>query len=199
MRSVADEDLTIRLQDPRQLFEALPVDPMTDDYTAFTAQPALVTLHDRMLRQKSRPNVQATLTVVLPDHQIRPDLAEDLTEAVHRWAKVRSELDERALQVEVQMGKRQALVHVVLFLLLQATAIVLRQSFAQLDEPFLESIAEGVSIASWVLLWFPIDVVLGGIWGARSSRAASRALANMSVKIVAASELAFPSSVPRPE
>lgn len=75
MTTTMDAPLTIRLQDPRQLFEVLPVDPMTDDYTPFTAQPALVSLRDRMLRQSRRAAPGTTLTVVLPEHQVRDGLA----------------------------------------------------------------------------------------------------------------------------
>jgi hypothetical protein len=179
--------MVVRLDSPRQLFEALPVSPMSDDYTEFTAQPAMITVRDLMLMRKPSSRDEIELVVVLPDDQITPTLDDELTVAVRRWVRVQNLMDSESSGAGGAVGRRLFLLGVAIFLVMQTAAIYLRNySDATNDDP-LAAIAEGISVTSWVMLWFPVQTFTVEMWRSSIRRRRTMTMERMSVVTVPAS------------
>ncbi len=179
--------ITIRLQTPVQLFQALPVSPTSPDYTEYTAQPAMVTVRDLLLRRVPRRDDAIVLTVVLPDSELRPGLDADLTEAVRRWVRVENTIDVDATAAGGAVGRRLFVIGVAIFLVLQTAAIYLRQVGDSLDNDLIDAVAEGMSVTSWVMLWFPVQTFTMEVWRAGIRRRRAAVLERMTVQVLAAS------------
>ena len=176
--------MTIRLDSPRQLFEALPVSPMADDYSEFTAQPAMITVRDLLLMRKPGKSDEIQLVVVLPDSEIRPGLDAELTTAVRRWVRVQNVMDTESTQAGGAVGRRLFLLGVAIFIILQTIAIYLRNfSDATNDDP-LAAVAEGLSVTSWVMLWFPVQTFTVEVWRNSIRRSRAKVIERMTVVTV---------------
>lgn len=179
--------ITVRLESPRQLFEVLPVSPMSDAYTEYTAQPAMVTVRDLLLRRKPRREDEIVLTLVLPDHEIRSGLDAELTTAVRRWVRVENTVDVDASQAGGAVGRRLFVLGVAIFLVLQTLAIYLRQVGDSIDNDVVAAVAEGLSVTSWVMLWFPVQTFTMEVWRSSIRRRRAAVLERMVVQTVPAS------------
>ena len=179
--------MVVRLDTPRQLFEALHVSPLTQEYTEFTAQPAIVTIRDLLLMRKPRKRDDIELVIVLPDHEITPTLDEELTVAVRRWVRVQNIMESESSEAGGAVGRRLFFLGLVLFLVLQTAAIYLRNYSDATDNDPLAAVAEGISVTSWVMLWFPIQTFTVEVWRNTIRRGRATAIERMRVITVPAS------------
>ena len=156
--------LVIRLDRPSQLFEADPVSPMSPDYTEYTAQPAMDTVRDLLLMRMPPKDTDIQIDIVLPPAQIRPGLDEELTAAVRRWVHVRNTIDVETTEAGGAVARRLFVVGVLAFLILQMTSIWVRDQANAVDGYLVDSLGEGLSVASWVMLWFPLQTATMEVW-----------------------------------
>lgn len=161
--------------------------PMSDAYTEYTAQPAMVTVRDLLLRRKPRREDEIVLTLVLPDHEIRSGLDAELTTAVRRWVRVENTVDVDASQAGGAVGRRLFVLGVAIFLVLQTLAIYLRQVGDSIDNDVVAAVAEGLSVTSWVMLWFPVQTFTMEVWRSSIRRRRAAVLERMVVQTVPAS------------
>lgn len=164
--------IVVRLQDPKQLFVANPPDPASPEYTEYTAQPAMDTVRDMLLMRRPPRDAEIQLVVVLPESAITPGLQERLTESVRRWIRVQNRLDVERTSVDGAIGRRLFMISAVVFIALQTLAILIRDWGDRLDDLLIDAIGEGLSVASWVILWVPVQMFTveawrGGIWRRR--------------------------------
>lgn len=160
----------LNLDHPEQLFEADPVSPMSPKYNEYTAQPAMDTIRDQLLMRTPAQDSDVVVEVVLPGDQVRPGLDEELTTAVRRWVKVQNMLDTEATQVSGSVGRRLLIFGILIFLALQITSYIVKDQAVDGDQYILDAIGEGLSVASWVMLWFPVQLVSVEVWRARIRR-----------------------------
>ena len=160
----------IRLDRPEQLFTADPVSPTSPTYTEYTAQPAMDTVRNLLLMRMPPKDMRVQIDVLLPPEQVRPGMDEELTAAVRRWVRVQNTMDVENTEAGGKIGWRLFAIGVVAFFILQTTSIWVRNKANDYDGYFVDSLGEGLSVASWVMLWFPLQVATMEVWQAMLRR-----------------------------
>jgi hypothetical protein len=154
----------VRLQDPAQLFMANPPSPSSPDYTEFTAQPAMDTVRDLLLMRRPPKDAEIQLVVVLPKDKITPGLQDQLQRSVRRWIVVQNRLDVEKTSATGAVGRRLFVISCLVFLALQTLALIVRNLGDQLDNLVVDAVGEGLSVASWVILWVPVQMFTVEMW-----------------------------------
>jgi hypothetical protein len=175
--------ITVALDHPEQLFTARDVSPMSTDYTVYTAQPAMDTVRDELLARMPRSHSTVTLNVVLPAEHIHDSLADDLTVAVRRWVEVQNALDIDLTTADTSLARRIFALCVATFFALQTTSIWVRQVGEDMDNFLVDAASEGLSVASWVVLWFPVQIATVEGWRARVRRRRMTVIERMTVTV----------------
>lgn len=173
-------DIQLDLADPRELFHAAELDPIGGQPYA---EPGLERILNRIRPQPDRP-LRATLR--LPAAARTPDLE----------ARVRSGLqhycDHRIAQItnDIASLRQEGLATLWRGLLFLALCMLGSQ---MLGEPkFLPGILarfldEGLIIAGWVALWYPLDALLYQHWPLKRERRLYQSLRDMELKLEYAS------------
>lgn len=177
--------LTIALDHPGQLFIADPVSPMTDAYTPYTAQAALDTVRDELLRKAPAGDGDITLVLCLPADQLSPDLDDELTTAVRRWVRVQNVIDVDATDASGAIGRRLFWAGLASFFVLQFLSITVEHWASLLDDDAIQAVGEGLSVTSWVMLWVPVQIFTVEVWRAKIRRRRMRSLERIIVTVVA--------------
>jgi hypothetical protein len=71
----------------------------------------------------------------------------------------------------------------VSFLVFQLTSIVVRNSGGPDDAYLFEAVGEGLSVTSWVMLWFPVQLVTMEVWRSSIRRRRMRIIERMTVEV----------------
>lgn len=178
--------IEIRLSDPEQLFTAAPVSPMSPEYSEYTAQPALDTVRDLLLRRTPGREGEVVLVLALPPAQLRPGLAAELETAVRRWLRVQNAIDTDSSDASGAVGRRLFWAGLASFLVLQFIRLTILRWSGPLDDELVQAISEGLSVTSWVMLWVPVQIFTVEVWRSSIRRRRMRALERMRVELVAA-------------
>jgi hypothetical protein len=174
----------LRLDRPEQLFEADPVSPTSPRYTEYTAQPAMDTIRDLLLMRMPPRDMAVQIDVVLPRDRITPGLDEELTAAVRRWVRVQNTMDVESTEAGGAVGWRLFLIGIVAFFALQMTSIWVRQKATEYDGYLVDSLGEGLSVASWVMLWFPLQIATMEVWRAILRRRRMGVIERVTVRVL---------------
>lgn len=174
--------IVIRLDDPEQLFYAKPPHPSSPDYTEFTAQPAMDTVRDILLMRTPRRHTSVEIDLLLPADQLRPGLDEELTSAVHRWVHVQNRIQGEVTEAEGVVGRRLFVVGVLAFLFLQTLSILVKKYGDFWNDYLIDALGEGLSVTSWVMLWFPVQIFTVEVWRSTIKRRRLRTLEQVSVR-----------------
>ncbi len=177
--------LTVRLQSAEQLFEVVALNPTSPHYTEFTAQPAMETVRDLLLLRQPRKTDEVELLLLLPASHIRPGIDDDLTAAVRRWVRVQNRMDNESTAAGGAIGRRLFAVGVAVFLVLQTAAIYLRNYSDTTNNDPLAAVAEGLSVTSWVMLWFPVQTFTVEVWRNSIRRRRADVIERMTVRTAA--------------
>ncbi len=177
--------LVVRLDRPEQLFVADPVSPMSSRYTEFTAQPAMDTVRDLLLMRSPAKDAEIELLLVLPEHQVHAGLDAELTDAVRRWVRVQNLMDTEQSGAGGAIGRRLFFVGVGAFLLLQTLSIVVKKIGDATNDYVIDAIGEGLSVTSWVMLWFPVQIFTMEAWRSRIRRRRAKVIERMTVRVQA--------------
>ena len=157
--SLPPDTVQLPLRDVAQMFNAPGVDPLSPSPPEVLGISGAQYLLEQL---QTRRSVGAeTLHVVLPDNKITPGLAEQIRQALQRYAHYRIQ-EQQALARETR--RRGGRVTVAAFLLL-AIFLALAQFFAseytERMRPLLRTTLEyGFEIVGWVMLWHPIEVLV---------------------------------------
>lgn len=176
--------IAFRLAHPEQLFKADDVSPMSPAYTEFTAQPAMDTVRDMLLRRQPRGTAEVELAVTLPAHEIHPGLQDDLTVAIRRWVHTQNVIDLDSTEAGGAIGRRLLPLGVLAFFLFQFASILVKNNADPSDEYLVDVIGEGLSITSWVLLWFPVQLMTMEVWRSAVKRRRMRVLDRISLRLI---------------
>lgn len=178
-----DREIVVRLSRPGQLFAPDPVSPLDGDYTPFTAQAAMVTVRDELLTRMPRDISHVRLVVELPAAEVSPGLQDRLEGAVRRWVEVQNAIDVDASQAVGAIGRRLFLAGAATFLVLQVLSITVDRWAGFLRDDLVQAVGEGLSVASWVMLWFPVQLFTVEVWQSRIRRSRMRRLERMHVVV----------------
>ncbi len=174
----------IRLSRPEQLFQADPVLPTSQAYTEFTAQPAMDTVRDLIIRRAGKAS-RIELVVELPADQIYDGIDEELTTAVRRWVTVQNAIDDDSASAGGAVGRRLFVFGLLAFLILQIASIYIRYYGDDWNNYPVQAIAEGVSVTSWVMLWFPVQLFTVESWRSAIRRRRARLIEQLHVLVTA--------------
>jgi len=178
--------IIVRLARSEQLFVADPIDPWSPEYNEFTAQPAMVTIRDMLMARMPRSHQQVDLVVVLPEAACRPGLDAELTDAVRRWVRVQNLMEFDTAGADGAVGRRLFAVSATVFMLLQMTSILVKNLSGLVDSYLIDAvdaIGEGLSVASWVILWVPVQLFTVEVWRSSIRRGRSRVLERITVSV----------------
>jgi hypothetical protein len=156
-----DLELTLPLRTIDDLFTAPDLDPFSHDYETYGEKPGIEAIAGVLHAEQGVRQVETT--VELPPGAIDSELERRVTEAIDRYCRVKiAELDLELLRIK-RYGVRALLIGLVAVLALNALSRPLDRS----DNPVLELVSQGLQIAAWVTLWFPINVLVYDRWYSR--------------------------------
>jgi hypothetical protein len=183
MRSATDRTrrILIRLEDPDQLFVANPPHPNSPLYTEFTAQPAMDTVREILLMHLPPRHTHVEIELVLPAKRLHPGLDEELTTAVRRWVRVQNRMQGEATEAEGVIGRRLFIFGVLAFLFLQTLSILVKKYGDFWNDYLIDALGEGLSVTSWVMLWFPVQIFTVETWRSSIRRRRLRILEGVTV------------------
>ena len=180
MAGTRTHEITLHLDDIRELFLAPEMDPFTGRSHAESGM-------QRMISQlRARPRGAVRARILLPPSQLAPDLESRCRKALQSYCDTRIGL----LTDQSRSMRREGyatLARGSLFL----AACVLGARIA--EEPnYLPAILarflnEGFVIAGWVALWYPLDSLLYLRWPVHRDRQLYEALKTMEMSFIAAS------------
>lgn len=174
----------VRLDRPEQLFAADAISPTSPAYTEYTAQPAMDTVRDLLLMRMPPKDTDVQIDVLLPADQVRPGLDEELTAAVRRWVRVQNTIDVETTEAGGAVGRRLFLLGLLAFFVLQISSIWVRNQANDIDSYLVDSAGEGLSVASWVMLWFPLQLATMEVWRAVLRRRRMRVIERVTVRVL---------------
>jgi len=185
MRKESKREIFVELSHPKQLFIAEQISPISSAYSEYTAQPAMDTVRDLLLYKQPHKGQEIELVVVLPADQITPHLQDELTIAVRRWVRVQNLIDVDSTEAGGAIGRRLLVLGVLAFMVMQLTSIVVKNSGDESDEYLIEAIGEGLSVTSWVLLWFPVQLITMEVWKSSIRRNRMKVIERLTVRVEA--------------
>ena len=177
--------IVVRLERPEQLFTADPVSPTSPRYSEYTAQPAMETVRELLIMRMPSKQSEVELHVILPPDQVRDGLAAELTQAVRRWIKVQNTLDVELVSAGGAVGRRLFILGFVAFFLLQLASITVKKLGDASDDYFIDALGEGLGVASWVMLWFPVQTFTVEVWRSNIRRRRMDVIERMTVAVFA--------------
>jgi hypothetical protein len=130
----------------------------------------------------ARPVSRVHARLELPGDAHEEAVERRAADAVRRYCRVKiADLDEDLSQIR-RYGTWALAIGAMAVLVLNGIARPLDSS----DDDLLQLIATGLQIASWVTLWFPINLLVYDRWYARRDQAIYRELLEMEVTLVSA-------------
>jgi hypothetical protein len=173
-----DLELTLPLRSVEHLFAAPELDPFSPEYEMYGEKPGIETIAGVLHAEQGVRHVQAILE--LPPDTIDAGLERRVAEAIARYCRVKiGELDIELLRLR-RYGIRALAIGLVAVLVLNTITHPLESS----DNPILELISQGLQIASWVTLWFPINVLVYDQWYSRRDQRVYADMLLMDVTVV---------------
>ena len=178
-------DITIQVEDPRELFRAREFDPFTDDIETVSSIAQMAQL-PHIARRLSG----VTLRILMP-HEVLVKYTEAAVRlALQRYCAHMIAEAKRRLAAQRWVGLRTFAVGLVLLALsLAASAGVQRLLIVPEDLRTLAS--EALIIAGWVVMWQPLDTLVSGWWPVWEEERTFKSISEMRV-VVEASEPAAP-------
>lgn len=151
-------DIRLPLTDIEHLFEAPDLGQFSTTYHENNYTSGVEFIGNELYANTSFDSVRAT--IVLPDDQIRPGLEKQAREAVRRYCRGRLIYVEQDIRATRWQGWRALAVAVVaLFVFFGAS-----RWLADSEIIFLQILSEALSIAGWIALWFPLEMLTFTVW-----------------------------------
>lgn len=174
----------VRLDRPEQLFQADSISPTSPLYTEYTAQPAMDTVRDLLLMRMPPRDMDVQIDVMLPPDRVLPGMDDQLTTAVRRWVRVQNTMDVETTEAGGKTGWRLFAIGVVAFFILQIASMWVRSKATEYDGYFVDSFGEGLSVASWVMLWFPLQLATMEVWRSTLRRRRMSVIERVRVRVL---------------
>jgi hypothetical protein len=173
-------NVILQLGDVEHLFSKPDVSPLSDDYREYSYTSGIEFIANELYANPSYDKVKATL--LLPASSLESGLDEKVKEAVRRYCRGRLKDVEHDIYATRWRGLRALLFgFAALFVFIGASRLVYDD-----DSLFLQIISEGLSVAGWVALWFPLEHLIFTVWQHRLDRKIYTLLMDMELTIQAA-------------
>ena len=167
----------IVIDTPDELFVPRAVNPLTEDYAPHGDVSGVEYAVNEFYARPSYRSME--LRVSLPASEITPETADRMSTGISRWCRARLRDVNEEIRASLWRGRRTLLIALVaLFFLIGLSKIL-----ARYDNIVLEILSEGLSIAGWVALWFPLEVLMFSVWQHRLDRKAYVLLSEGEVQV----------------
>jgi hypothetical protein len=157
----------VRLLRIEDLFQAPELDPFLPEQDGYDERPGIDQMVSRLYLAK--PKATATVTIELPeDRELPPDAEERARAAMRRYCRRKIALIDDEIEASRRFGYRS--------LLWGFVAVIVLNGLAQAIDDDWDPVAQGLSVASWVILWVPVNLLVYDLFYYRRDRRAHRAL-----------------------
>lgn len=175
--------LVLPLTDVAHLFNAPPIDPLSDSPVEGLGisgvEHLLSMLHLDKPRQRTR-----VLTLLLPAEKAAAASAQQLTTALHRYAGWRIEHEHSELRNTHRYGLKVSGFALIMLTICLALSSLFASGLTEWMRPLVRTTFEyGFEIIGWVILWHPIDLLVFSPVAIRARLAALQTLAAVDVVI----------------
>jgi hypothetical protein len=170
-------NVALHLNDIHELFAPAAVDPFSERYGDHHFATGIDYVAKEMYANSSWKAIHTT--IMLPADQVTPDLEARTSAAVRRYSHgqfVRIDQEIRATRRRVIRSFGIAIVALIAF---NAAAAALNATGLFLAEV----LADGLIIAGWVILWFPLDEFMQSWYYDRLGQSIYQRLGNMQITI----------------
>lgn len=173
-------NVVLQLGDIGHLFTKPDLSPLSDDYQEYSYTSGIEFIADELYANPSYSSVRATIRV--PASCLEPGLEEKVGAAIRRYCKGRLQYIEHDIGATRWRGVRALLAgSVALFLFIGAAQLV-----GTSENAILGIVSEGLAIAGWVALWFPLETLAFKVWEHRLDRRVYSRVMDMELSIQAA-------------
>ena len=166
--------VTLHLRSLDDLFRTPDIDPFSEWYQPYSMEPAIEYVLARVGDGLRTDHLD--LTICLPPGGIEADTAAKLRTAVDRYCDARLVAVEEASRRNNWRGWMM----LVVALFLVNAILFLSQRLDDAGFVTLSVVAEGLSIAAWMLLWHPMEALVFNRWDFRLDRRALRTIRHRS-------------------
>lgn len=170
-------DVTLRLGDMRHLFEKPELSPLEEDYQEYSYTSGIEFIAGELYAHPSRTSV--TLTILLPADKTEMGLEIKAEDAVRRYCTGKLKDIDHDIRASRWRGVRTLLAAFVAWFVFIGVSRFVRDENSLL----LQIIGEGLAVAGWVALWFPLDVLMFTVWQHRLEKRIYTTLLDMEVII----------------
>lgn len=176
--------VTLRLKTIGHLFEDPELSPFDPYYAPYSFAAGMDYLVGEM--QRSSRTRRAELTVLLPPDAIDPGLAARTREAIGRYAEAWATEARQQRAVDFRRARQVVVVAGLFFFFVNFVYV----QFYKTGEIFgfsgvaVEVMAEGLGLAGWVALWWPLDQLMHAWWQRRLDEQAYRDLQNIDLQLL---------------
>lgn len=169
--------IKLRLQKIHHLFETPDISPYSEHYEPYSNKAGInYVIEELYVHRKSK---KILLTIVLPSNQLTPDLEQKTVAAIKRYSKAWALDAKQKMSRANYKGLRSLATAVVALIFLNGTGIWL----GNFDNFIIKLISEGLIVAAWVLMWFPLDILTQEFWINRLERKSFQKLENIRIEI----------------
>ena len=172
-----DLEITLRLPSLENLFVAPGLSPFSPEYETYGDLPGVDAIAARLRSEK--PASRVVVTLELPGDVMEPSLERRTAAALARYCHVKLKALDRDIREVTRHGTRALLLGLLAVLVLNGLASSLETS----GDSFLETVAEGLRVTAWVVLWVPISLLVYDRWYYSRDRKIYRRMEDMEVKI----------------
>lgn len=172
-----DLEITLRVPSLENLFVAPSLSPFSPDYETYGDLSGVDAIAARLRGETPRSRVVVTLE--LPHEVVEPSLEQRTAEALARYCHVKLKALDRDIREVTRHGTRALLLGLLAVLVLNGVASSLETSGGSL----LETVAEGLRVTAWVILWVPISLLVYDRWYYGRDRKIYRRMEDMEIKI----------------
>lgn len=166
-------DLRVRLLRVEDLFATPDVDPFLEVHAGYDERPGVEQMLSAL--RLARKNATATATIELPAAAETTGLEETTRRAMGRYCRRKLALIDEELDGVYRFGVRA--------LLWGLLAVAVLNGLASTIEDEADPIAAGLGVASWVILWVPVNLLVYDRWYYKRDERAYRALLEAPIAI----------------
>lgn len=179
------QDITLHLNDIRDLFVAPEIDPFSEHETAFMGQSGLERVISKLIEVPARHPVPRII-VKLPKEKITPDLETTVHKVINRYANTKILENEHRRKVLRSSGLRELWPGLIFLTLCLILAAIIKSDLIPGHESLKTILGEGFTIIGWVVLWHPVEAFLYGPSELRKENKTYKLLTRLSIEIDAA-------------
>jgi hypothetical protein len=177
--------VTLRLKAIDDLFRDPDLSPFDSYYSPATCVAGMDYLVGEMQRRSG--DTPTELTVLLPPDQIEacPDLEARTRTAIARYSEAWASTERQTRDVQGYKTKRVLAAAVLFFLVANLLYLWYGRTGSVLgvSNILLDVLVEGLSITSWVAVWWPLDQVLHASWQYRQDESTYHSLQGITLRI----------------